>query len=288
MGFWEDRTNIAGKVAIVAGGGGGLGRACSMDLGRAGMKVAIADRDAAALEQTAKDLRAEGAEVITGNIDVREPEALEAFFAEVDEAFGALHVLVNVVGGTFVTPFAETGRKGWEAVIRVNFLWLLHSTHLAIPRMEASGGGSIIHITSVEGHRAAPNFAVYSGMKAAIVNFTRSLSLEIAHKGIRVNTLAPDQFPTPNSAHMGGEPGGLDEAGVALTAKIGIPWGRYGNAEDLGGCILFLASDLSRYVTGTSVHVDGGTLASSGWFDWPDEGWRNVPPPPVVQHLQGS
>jgi 3-oxoacyl-[acyl-carrier protein] reductase len=284
MGFWEERTNIAGKVAIVAGGAGGLGRACSLDLGRAGMRLAICDRDEAMLNRTATELRAEGVEVLTGVLDVRDADALDSFFEEVDRSFSVLHVLVNVVGGTYTQAFIDTSPKGWDAIVRTNFLWLVHSTQLAALRMRASGGGSIIHITSIEAHRAAPNFAVYSGMKAAVHNFTRSVAVELASTGIRVNTLAPDMFPTEGSAGLGGDKA-TDRIASETTAQISVPQGRYGDQEDLGGCVLFLASDLSRYVTGTSVHVDGGTYASGGWFNWPEDGYRNTPPPGVISAL---
>jgi NAD(P)-dependent dehydrogenase (short-subunit alcohol dehydrogenase family) len=241
------------------------------------------------LAKTANDLRVAGAEVLTGVLDVRDPDALSAFFAEVDEAFSALHILVNVVGGTFYQPFVESTLKGWNAIVRTNFLWLVNSTQLAVQRMEANGGGSIIHITSIEGHRAAPNFAVYSGMKAAVHNFTRSIALELAPQGIRVNTVAPDIFPTEGSAGLGdGNRPPMDHGVIDTTAHISVPQGRYGNYEDLGGCILFLASELSRYVTGVSIHVDGGTSASAGWFNWPGEGYRNTPPPGVVAKLLGD
>jgi NAD(P)-dependent dehydrogenase (short-subunit alcohol dehydrogenase family) len=278
MSHLEQRAGLAGRVALVAGGGGGLGRACALDLGRAGVKLGLCDHNPDLLAETEKMLSAEGVDLVSGVLDVRDETRLGEFFGRVDEAFGErLDVLVNVVGGTFRQAFAESTPKGWNAIMRTNFTWLLHSTQLAIPRMRAAGGGSVINLTSIEGHRAAPNYAVYAGMKAAVANFGRSLALELAPDGIRVNAIAADITPTEGMAGISsavGNEGALGE----LVDRIAIPMGRKGTYEDVGGCALFLASDLSRYVTGQTLHPDGGAIASSGWFNWPDAGWANTPP----------
>ena len=126
--------------------------------------------------------------------------------------------------------------------------------------MRASDGGSIVNFTSIEGHRAAPIFAVYAAMKAAVENFSRSVAVELAPDGIRVNCVAADLVPTEG---LVGINGALLNAQEGL-AQISIPMGRTGTYADVGGCVLFLASDLSSYVTGTTVHVDGGTYAVIG------------------------
>ena len=268
MGHLEDRAGLHGRVAIIVGGGGGLGRAGARALGRAGMRLALCDRNAELLAETAATLSSEGVEVVTATLDARDDAALAAFFALVGDR---LDVLVNVVGGTFSQPFEESAPKGWDAIIRTNFTWLLHAIQLAIPRMRAAGGGSIINFTSIEAHRAAPSYAVYAGMKAAVTNTGRTLAVELAPDGIRVNTIAADITPTEGMQAM-------LAARSPLADSVSIPMGRMGTYEDIGGCALFLASDLSRYVTGQTLHPDGGALASSGWFSWPGIGWRNTPP----------
>jgi len=192
-----------------------------------------------------------------------------------------------VVGGTFRQPFAESSPRGWDAIIRTNFTWLLHSTKLAIDRMRAGDrGGSIISITSIEAHRAAPNYAVYSGMKAAVTNFSRTLALELAPDGIRVNTIAPDMVPTEGIMTMTGSTLAAGYGGTVST-DIAIPMRRVGRYEDVGNAALFLASELSNYITGETLHPDGGAHASAGWFNWPRTGWGNTPPPWVVELLEG-
>ena len=281
MSYFERRLGLKDRIAIIGGGGGGLGRACAIELGRAGMRLALADRNKKLLQETVSILEKEGVEVFSTVIDVRDEALLGAFFDDVDKVFGnRLDVLVNVVGGTYAQPFAETKAKGWQAIIRTNFTWLLHSIQLAIPRMKA--GASIINFTSIEAHRAVPNNAVYGGIKAAINNFGRSLAVELGPRKIRVNAIAPDMTPTEGYAELDPTQSWDDEEKYLQNA-VAIPMGREGTYSDIGGSVLFLASDLSEYVTGQTLFPDGGAYASSGWFNWPDEGWRNKPPRRVVE-----
>jgi NAD(P)-dependent dehydrogenase (short-subunit alcohol dehydrogenase family) len=286
MGYLEDRVGLEGRTAAIIGGGGGLGRACALDLGRAGMRLALADRNEALLTETADELRADGVTVTTSTFDARDPDAQAAFLDGVDADHGGLDVLVNVVGGTFPQPFVESNPRGWDALMRTNFTWLLSAIQLAVPRLAARGGGSIITLTSIEGHRAAPQHAVYAAMKAAVTSLTRSLATELGPQQIRVNTIAPDFVPTEGLAALTADLGHDDEERAAVADAISIPLGRRGDYGDIGGCALFLASDLSRFVTGTTLHPDGGTWAAGGWFHWPDAGWRNTPPPAVVDHYR--
>jgi len=275
MGFLEDRAGLTGKVALIAGGGGGLGRAVALDYARAGMHLVVCDKNEELLDQTVREIRDVAEEPLAALIDVRDADAFTTTFNEGVDRFGRLDVLVDVAGGTFKADFVDTNSRGWDAVIRANFGWLLHSTHLAAVQMQKQGnGGSIISITSIEGHRAAPGYAVYAGMKAAVTNFSRTLALELAPHGIRVNTIAPDQTPTE----------GMPMDYVAEVIQAGIPMGRQGTYEDTGNCALFLASDLSSYITGTTLHPDGGAYASAGWYNWPGLGYVNNPPASAFEH----
>jgi NAD(P)-dependent dehydrogenase (short-subunit alcohol dehydrogenase family) len=286
MSYLEERADLAGRVAVVVGGGGGIGRACAVDLAGAGMRLALCDKDAAALDEVAALIAEAGGEVTTGEFDARDADALTAFFAATDARYDArCDVLVNVVGGTFRQPFAESNPRGWDAIMRTNFTWLLHSIQLAVARMTPQGSGSIINITSIEGHRAAPGYAVYAAMKAAVTSLTRTLAVELAPDNIRINTIAPDYIPSPGLATLA--VGGTEEQ-TKLQHRIGTPMGRAGTFEDAGGCALFLASNLSSFVTGTTLHPDGGALASAGWFNWPGEGFLNHPPQDVLAYILGS
>jgi 3-oxoacyl-[acyl-carrier protein] reductase len=285
MSYLEQRLGLGGKVAVIVGGGGGLGRAIALELAAAGVSLTLCDRDEKMLDQTAAQIEADGGQVVAVAGDARTSETLERTFAASSGRYDRLDILANVVGGTFRQAFLDSGDRAWQALVRTNFLWLLESTQRAAGQMTptaAKSGASIINVTSIEGHRAAPNFAVYAAMKAAVTSLTRSLALEFAPLGIRVNTIAPDVVPTEGMAEIsrarGAEPPLGDSPGGRLTARIGVPMGRAGTYQDVGGCALFLASDLSRFVTGMSLHPDGGALASSGWFNWPDAGYANFPP----------
>jgi 3-oxoacyl-[acyl-carrier protein] reductase len=147
-----------------------------------------------------------------------------------------------------------------------------------------SKGGSIINLTTIEAHRAAPGYAVYSAAKAAVEQFARTLAVELAPDGIRVNNVAPDYTPTPAMTKDAGNESSLSApAGL----RIRIPMARAGKVTDVSNCVVFLASGLSDYITGTTLHPDGGTLASSGWFNWPGSGWGTLPAG-VVEYLTAT
>jgi 3-oxoacyl-[acyl-carrier protein] reductase len=276
MGWFEERAGLRGTVAVATGGAGGLGEAITGDLAANGVRVAVLDID----REAGDLLREKSDDVIVHHGDARHPEALTALFADVDERWGRLDTLVNVVGGTFRAPFTDTTPKGWDAVLRTNLHHVLHASSLAAPRMRAGGrGGSIVNLTTVEAHRAAPGFAVYAAAKAAVEHFARTLAVELAPDGIRVNNVAPDLTPTPNMAKFAG---GSPSSPVGI--RTAIPMGRVGQATDVSNCVVFLASALSAYVTGTTLHPDGGTHASAGWFNWPGTGWDNHVPAHLLPH----
>lgn len=283
MGWFEDRGGLAGSVAVVTGGAGGIGGAVTTDLAANGVRLAVVDIDKDAIDALQAALDEQGAEAIVHHGDARDPDVLAALFAAVDERWGRVDTLVNVVGGTFRAPFVETSPNGWNALLRMNLMHVLHACSLAAPRMQAGGrGGSIINLTTIEAHRAAPGFAVYSAAKAAVEQFGRTLAVELAPDRIRVNNVAPDYTPTPNMSKMTGGDGAYStEVGI----RVGIPMGRAGEVADVSGCVVFLASGLSTYVTGSTLHPDGGTYASSGWLNWPGTGFSNHAPSHVLANL---
>jgi len=293
VSFLDERAGLAGKVAVVAGGGGGLGRASALDLARAGVALALADVDGEALRSTAEQARAHGVEVLEAVIDVRDPEALAGLFDASHDAFGRLDVLVNVVGGTFRSAFTDVSAKGRDALVRTNFTWVADAIGRAAPRMAAGGrGGSIITITSIEAHRAAPGYAVYAAMKAAVTHLTRTLAVELGGAGVRVNCVAPDFVPTAGLAGVAGRAGSAGRRAAAAGDGtdpgdwLTIPLRRKGELADVSNCVLFLASELSSYITGTTLHPDGGALAMSGWMHWPDDGFTARPPAWVLDRLE--
>lgn len=238
---------LTDRVAIVTGAAAGIGRAIALAYARFGADLAICDRDAARLMTAADEVERSGRKALSGVLDVRDGAEVSRFLGEVAARWPAVDILVNNAGGGFHAAFLDVNEKGQEALIRENFSSATHFIRGTVPLM--SRGGSIINVTSIEAHRAGPGFAVYSAMKAALANLTKSLALELGERLIRVNCIAPDVIPTPGTGE--------------IPVKTPLPIA--GHVDDVAGAAVYLASDLSRFVTGTTLHVDGGNLAAGGW-----------------------
>lgn len=263
---------LDGKVAIVTGGGGGIGRGIALRYAQEGAAVVIGEIDADRARETQVELGERSAAVVC---DVRDPDAGHALVTAAIDSFERLDVLVNNVGlyGGARKAFHEQTEDEWDDLYRVNLAHVFTCTRAALrPMLDQRTGGSIVNVSTIEAFRAIPTRAVYSAFKSAITGFTRSIAVEYGRQGIRVNAIAPDvtetlQVPysrwvTPEDEHL---------------IPAWVPVGRFGTPDDIAGVALFLASDLSAFVTGTTVHADGGTLASSGWFPTEEGGWTNRP-----------
>ncbi len=267
--------SLAGKVAVVTGGGAGIGRAIAETLAACGAAVVVAERDAARANDAAAAIAARGGRALAVVGDVTQQAPVDALAARTLDAFGRVDVLVNNVGDWlgFSNPFVESTDDQWRALFDTNLGAALRCTRALAPDMIRRGeGGSIVNVTTIEAHRGIPGNVMYSAFKAATEGFSRSLALELAPKRIRVNCIAPETTDTPQVPVMSWLP---DE----LKARIPywIPLGRFGAPDDLAGAALFLASDLSAWVTGTTLHVNGGALAAAGWYRTPKGAWTNTP-----------
>jgi len=185
-------------------------------------------------------------------------------------------------------------RADFERDIRRNYAYVLDSVRLAVPLLRRSGrGGSIINFTTIEAHRGAAGFTVYAGAKAALTNFTRALAVELGSEGIRVNTLAPDTTPSEGNMLAIPEPMRSRMSATPLPAMMQalgmyIPLKQPPMPENLADGVLFLASDLAKFVSGTTLHVDGGTMAAAGFLEWPfGEGHLPVAAPASIAKLFG-
>ncbi|GAC1476903.1 MAG: hypothetical protein NVS1B12_11240 [Acidimicrobiales bacterium] len=172
-------------------------------------------------------------------------------------------ILVNNAGGTFRAAFADISDRGQQALVDENFTSVTTFVRTCLPRMP--DGSSIVNVTSVEAFRAAPGFSVYAAMKAAVEQLTRTLALELAPRRIRVNAVAPDAIATPGDVGLAAAVGAADYGPV-------VPLG-LGDPDDCAAAIVFLAGDLARFVTGSTLHVDGGTDAARGWRRSADGRW---------------
>ena len=249
------------QVAVVTGGGAGIGRGIARGLAAFGAKVAIWERDA--------DTAASAGEEVGGlglTVDVRQSDEVDGALVRTTAELGTVSILVNNAGGVFFSPLLETTENGWDALYRANLKHVILCTQRVARQMVASGtGGSIINITSIEGVRAAPGYATYAAAKAGVINFTKTAALELALHGIRVNALAPDITLTEGMMTVA-PPGAEEHFGFT------VPMGRAGHVDEMAGAAVFLAGSMSSYVTGQTLHVDGGTHASSGWFHHPETG----------------
>jgi NAD(P)-dependent dehydrogenase (short-subunit alcohol dehydrogenase family) len=272
------KIEMPGQVALVTGGGAGLGQAIAVELARAGADVVLAEIDPERAEDTAGRIRDLGREALVAITDVRNTDQVREAVAAADERFGRLDILVNNAGGVRSRRFLDQRESSWRNHIDINLVSMLAATHAAAPIMIRGGrGGAIVNITSIEGFRAAPTFAVYAACKAGMVSFTKTMALELSEYGIRVNCAAPDMTTTPG---MRGRNTGVvqpEELVAAERFQDGIqrylPLGREGTPAEFGRAVAFLCSPLASYVTGTEMHLDGGTFASSGWVRAKDGGW---------------
>lgn len=256
------RQSVAldGHVAVVTGGGTGIGRAIAEAFSEFGARVAIWERD--------PDTASQAADAVGGFAsvaDVRDEAQVDAAMEATVGELGTPSILVNNAGGVFWSGLLETSPNGWDALLKVNLSQVLLCTQRVARQMISAGQvGSIVNISTIEGTRAAPGFAAYAAAKAGVENFTKTAALELAAHGIRVNGLAPDFTLTDSLRRMA--PAGAENA------KLMVPLGRAGHVDEMAGAAVFLASDMSAYITGRTLHVDGGTSAAGGWYHHPEDG----------------
>ncbi|MCY1393586.1 4-formylbenzenesulfonate dehydrogenase TsaC1/TsaC2 [compost metagenome] len=267
--------DFTGKTVLVTGGGVGIGRAIVEAFARAGARLVVAEVNAAHAAQVRDFLHRSATESLVVEVDVTDKEQVAALTEQIQARFGGLDVLVNNVGDSLMIakPFDAYSDDDIDRLYAVNLQHIFRVTRAMLPLLRRQGAGSsIINLSSIEGFRAIPNCSIYAAFKSAISGFTKSLALELGPVGIRVNQIAPESTET---------------AQLPISMMIApqyqeqipqwIPLGRFGRPEDMAGAALFLASPLSSWVTGTTLHVDGGALVAAGWYRDPNGTWTNVP-----------
>jgi NAD(P)-dependent dehydrogenase (short-subunit alcohol dehydrogenase family) len=267
---------LQGRVALVTGGGGGIGRGVSERFAAEGARVVVAEIDEGRAADTERVIAGSGGDVTTVVADVREPDDVGRIVAATLDAHGTIDVLVNNVGHYAPSgSFGKQSRDDWLSLYRTNLEHVFACTQAVLPTMVEHGRGSIVSVSTVEAFRSIPSMPVYSAFKSGITAFTRSIAIDYGRHGIRVNAIAPDLVETIQVPYSDW----LTEEEESLIPTW-VPVGRFGTPEDLAGVALFLASDLSAFVTGTTVHADGGSLAAGGWFRRADGTWTNRPRTP--------
>jgi len=246
---------LVGRLALITGAGQGNGRTLALGLAQAGARVIVTDMNVETVQETAQAVRAEGGEAWSFVLDVTSPEACKALAAKVAQEIGPVDLLVNnagiIIRENSSSPKAEAN---WKKTFDVNVHGTFNVSYAWLDALKATKG-TVINIASIAAYAGQGGSLGYSPSKGAIKMFTQSLAAELAPTGVRVNALAPGVIETPMTAATRDNPERL----VSFMSRI--PMGRVGQTEDLVGPVIFLASDMSRYVTGVTLPVDGGFLA---------------------------
>jgi NAD(P)-dependent dehydrogenase (short-subunit alcohol dehydrogenase family) len=247
------------KVAVVTGAGRGIGRAIALAFARAGASVVLASRTQAELESVAEEIRGDGGTALVVPTDAADEMQVDALVERTVSELGTLDVMVNNAGvAPFLASFLETSPHGFETHFGINFWSAVHGTRAAGRVLLGKGSGSVLNLASIDAFMVEPGLTYYGSAKAAIVNLTKSVALEWASKGVRVNALAPGWIDTPMNREERDDP---DAERQILSA---IPMARWGRPEEIANAALFLSSDASAFTTGVTLVVDGGqTLTSS-------------------------
>lgn len=238
------------QVALVTGGGTGMGRATALEMAQSGAKIVVLGRRPEPIEDCAKTIRDAGGEAIAISGDIRQPEQIEAAMARIRQEFGKLNILVNNAGGQFVTPARELNNKGFETVIRNNLIGSWQMTKAVAEHFMFENGGSIVFVTACV-RSGLSGFVHTAAARGGVLAMMKTLAFEWAEFGIRLNCVAPGTVKTEGMGHYPIAP----EQWLKLNRNI---MGHMGDVEDIAAAIIFLASPLGKFVTGEEWYIDGG------------------------------
>jgi 3-oxoacyl-[acyl-carrier protein] reductase len=256
---------IKGRTALVLGAGGGLGGAIARTLAREGAKVAVADLDAAAAEATARAITAAGGETLAIAWDLADLAAIDANVKRIEAALGSVDILVNNTGGPPPTPASGQDPAVWSKHFQAMVVSVIAITDRVLPGMRARKWGRIVTSTSSGVVAPIPNLALSNVLRLALVGWSKTLAREVGRDGITVNIVLPGRIATQRVASLDALRAKRENrpvADVSAESAASIPLGRYGDPQEYGDVVAFLASERAAYVTGSTIRVDGGLIAS--------------------------
>lgn len=249
-------AQLSDKVALITGGGRGLGRAIALAYAHAGADVAVASRTRGQIEEVAAAIRALGRRALAVEVDVSDPESVDKMVKTTQQEFGRIDILVNSAGIGRAEQLAVMSDQTWDEIIKINLYGTFYSCRQVVRVMIQQQAGSIINIASVAGVKGVPGFGAYGASKSGVIALTKALALEVARDHVRVNAIAPGYFRTDMNASV------LDDPAIGPKIIQRIPLRRAGQPEEIGPLVVLLASDDAAFITGEVYCISGGATAA--------------------------
>ena len=250
---------LEGKVGLITGGAGAIGRATAMRFAAEGARIVVADRDEGRVTDVAAALRTNGGEALGVSVDVSSEPSVKAMVGQATAAFGRIDILFTCAGVLVSGSVTETSLADWDRTLAVNLTGPFLASRHVVPVMVANGGGSIVHMSSTAGLVGETSIAAYCASKGGVLMLARQMALDYARQGVRVNVICPGWIDTPFNDPAIEAAGGKD-ALLPFVDQM-VPIGRQGTPEEVADVVAFLASDEARLMTGSVVTVDGGLTA---------------------------